>query len=69
MHFEYQQQLPYLVLRYADAKRVRHLARASQQIIRIVDDSSAYHPLARDACDPESVLQAAKALFQAPLRP
>ena len=66
IHLEYQQQLPYLVLRYTDAKRVRQLAKASQLTIRVVDESSAYHPLARDACDPESILQAAMALFRVP---
>jgi transcription-repair coupling factor (superfamily II helicase) len=53
----------YVVLRYADRRRIEELSRKSGKL-RIVDDSSAYLPLPKGLIDSEAIIAIVQSLLQ-----
>jgi transcription-repair coupling factor (superfamily II helicase) len=54
---------PYLVLRYTDSARIKHLAKQAVYPVRVVDEKSVYVPLPKGTEAPTSILVAALQLF------
>jgi len=57
----------YLVLKYRNPGRMRQLVRASNNRLRVVDDRSAYLPLAPEMAQGQPLLALTKALLQQPV--
>jgi transcription-repair coupling factor (superfamily II helicase) len=57
----------YLVLKYRNPGRIRQLVRASHNRLRVVDERSAYLPLAPDMSQGQPLLALTKALLQQPV--
>jgi transcription-repair coupling factor (superfamily II helicase) len=57
----------YLVLKYRHPGRIRQLVRASNNRLRVVDDRSAYLPLAPEMSQGQPLLALTKALLQQPV--
>ncbi|MDH3718604.1 MAG: hypothetical protein OES79_10835, partial [Planctomycetota bacterium] len=55
----------YAVLTFTDQARIRQLAQASGEVLRIVDNRSAYLPLNPGLNDPDQIIQQVKSLLQA----
>ncbi|MFN9375357.1 MAG: TRCF domain-containing protein, partial [Planctomycetaceae bacterium] len=57
----------YLVLKYRNPARIRQLVRASNNRLRVVDERSAYLPLAPEMAQGQPLLALTKALLQQPV--
>jgi len=54
----------YLVFRYTDRRRIEQLCELNGRRLRIVDDSSAYVTLKKEAIAPDALIKAVKSILQ-----